>query len=109
MKFSLNFLVKNINTLVTQILTFILTCSIESLSRMVTVWGFLLTVSKSIVTPKGMQISSVLEYLFPILPDDSSILTDKFKSVKASAGKKSDYEYLLDNKDSSITFYFLTN
>ena len=54
--------------------TGILICFIEFRSRRVTVEGCLFTVSKSIVTPNGMPISSVRAYLRPIEPAESSTL-----------------------------------
>ena len=46
-----------------------------SLSRSVALCG-IFSVSKSIVIPNGMAISSVRAYLRPILPEESSTLCD---------------------------------
>lgn len=66
-------------------LTGMRTCSVLSLSRNVTVFGVLLQVSKSMVTPKGMAISSVRAYLRPMDPVESSILDEIFSSVRSFA------------------------
>ncbi|MPC44929.1 hypothetical protein E2C01_038611 [Portunus trituberculatus] len=79
-----SFLLPNLTT----ILTGMRTCCVESLSLTVTVCGTLFTVSKSTVIPKGIPISSVRAYRRPMDPVESSIFTDKFISVNASAGSK---------------------
>lgn len=57
----------------------------ESLSLNVALAGSFLTVSKSMVIPKGIAISSVLAYLRPILPEESSTLCDTFTLSSSSA------------------------
>ena len=51
------------------------TWSMESLSRRVTVLGTF-RLSKSIVIPKGAEISSVRAYLRPMDPEESSTLNE---------------------------------
>lgn len=69
-------------------LTGTLICFIEFLSRNVTLQGSLWTESKSIVTPNGMPISSVLAYRRPIDPLESSTLWLMSSSFKAVAKEK---------------------
>lgn len=68
--------------------TGILTWSIVSRSRTVTVWGSS-KLSKSIVMPYGMAISSARAYRRPIVPFDSSTLWKTPCSVNAAATVKS--------------------
>ena len=60
-------------------------CRVVFLSRNVTVCGVLFTVSKSIVIPKGIAISSVRAYRLPIDPLESSTLCVISNSVSADA------------------------
>jgi len=68
-----------------EILTSARICRVVFRSLSVTVCGCLLTVSKSIVTPKGMAISSVRAYRRPIDPLESSTLCEMSRSVNAVA------------------------
>ena len=70
-----------------------LICRVVFLSLSVAVWGSLLTVSKSTVIPKGMAISSVLAYLRPIEPLESSTLWEMSSAVKDSATTESPFNY----------------
>ena len=65
--------------------TSVLICRVVFLSRKVTVCGVLFTVSKSMVIPKGIAISSVRAYRRPIDPLESSTLCVISNSVSADA------------------------
>lgn len=64
--------------------TFIRTCPMLSLSLSVALCG-VFKVSKSIVIPNGIAISSVRAYLRPMLPEESSTLCETSALVRFSA------------------------
>lgn len=67
-------------------LTFIRTCPMLSRSLRVALCG-VFSVSKSIVIPNGIAISSVRAYRRPILPDESSTLCETSTLVRSWAVK----------------------